>query len=131
MPLALIEVRRQYSRAEEVAIVDAVHAALVAAFLIPLQDKHLRLVVHEPHRFAVPPRLTQPELFTLVSIDCFSGRSLSAKRNLYAEIVQRLAALGIPSDHVSIVLRESEAQNWGVRAGQAACDIDLGFTVEV
>jgi hypothetical protein len=37
----------------------------------------------------------------------------------------------IPRDHVSILLRESEAQNWGIRGGQAASDVDLGFTVTV
>lgn len=113
------------------AIIDAVHAALVAGFRIPPQDKHVRLIAHEPHRFAVPPTLTDPELFTLVSIDCFAGRSLQAKRNLYSAIVDRLASLGIPRDHVSITLRESEAENWGIRGGQAACDIDLGFDVHV
>lgn len=131
MPHALVEVRRWYSEAQEVAIIDAIHAALVAGFLIPPQDKHVRLIAHEPHRFAVPPTLTDPEFFTLVSIDCFAGRSLVAKRNLYTEIVDRLAALGIPRDHVSITLRESEAENWGIRGGQAACDIDLGFNVHV
>ena len=131
MPHALIEVRRQYSNTAEVAIIDAVHAALVAGFRIPPRDKHIRLVAHEPHRFAVPPTLTEPEFFTLVSIDCFAGRSLQAKRNLYTEIVDRLAALGIPRDHISILVRESETQNWGIRAGQAACDIDLGFEVQV
>ena len=131
MPHALIEVRRQYSDTAEVAVIDAVHAALVAGFRIPPRDKHIRLVAHEPHRFAVPPTLTEPEFFTLVSIDCFAGRSLQAKRNLYTEIVDRLAALGIPRDHISILVRESETQNWGIRAGQAACDIDLGFEVQV
>jgi phenylpyruvate tautomerase PptA (4-oxalocrotonate tautomerase family) len=131
MPHAVVEVRRQYSVAEEVAIIDAVHGALIAAFLIPPQDKHVRLIAHEPHRFAVPPTLTQPDLFTLVSIDCFAGRSVEAKRNLYAEIVDRLEALGIPRDHVSITLRESSAENWGIRGGRAACDIDLGFDVHV
>ena len=48
MPWALIEVRRQWSREEETAIIDAVHAAMVAAFRIPVQDKHVRLQVHEP-----------------------------------------------------------------------------------
>lgn len=131
VPHALVEVRRRYSEAEEMAIIDAVHAALVAGFRIPPQDKHVRLIAHEPHRFAVPPTLTDPELFTLVSIDCFAGRSLQAKRNLYSAIVDRLASLGIPRDHVSITLRESEAENWGIRGGQAACDIDLGFDVHV
>lgn len=131
MPNALVEVRRQWSVSEETAIIDAVHGALVAAFLIPAADKHVRLVVHEPHRLAGPPDLAQPEFLTMVSIDCFSGRSLEAKRRLYAEIVDRLAALGVPRDHVSITLRESHAENWGIRGGQAACDVDLGFDVGV
>ncbi len=131
MPTALIEVRRQYSEAEEVAIIDAVHGALVAAFLIPPQDKHVRLIAHEPHRFACSPNRTEPEFFTLVSIDCFAGRSVQAKRNLYTEIVDRLGAIGIPRDHVLINLREIQAENWGVRGGQAACDVDLGFNVHI
>src|SRR5262245_61193733 len=90
MPSVLIEVRRQYSEAEEVSLIDAVHGALVTAFQIPPEDKDVRLVVHAPHRFACSPKRTQPEFFTLVSIDCFVGRSVDAKRKLYAEIVNRL-----------------------------------------
>lgn len=131
MPSALIEVRRSRSVAEEVELIDAVHESLVAAFRIPPQDKDIRLVVHEPHRFACSPDLAQPELKTLVSIDCFAGRSVDAKRALYAEMVTRLEALGIPRDHVTITVRESSAENWGVHGGQAACDVDLGFAVEV
>jgi len=132
MPSALIEVRRSYSEAEEAAIIDAVHGALVAAFRIPPGDKHLRLVAHEPRRFACSPHLTRPECATLVTIDCFAGRSVQAKRNLFREIVDRLdAAVGIPGDHVLILLRETAAENWGIRGGQAACDVDLGFDVHV
>lgn len=131
MPSTLIEVRRQYTEAEEVAIIDAVHDALVAAFQIPSGDKHVRLVSHEPHRFSHSPGLAHPELYALVAIDCFAGRSVEAKRNLYREIVTRLETLGIPADHVTIVLRESALENWGVRGGRAACDVDLGFDVNV
>jgi phenylpyruvate tautomerase PptA (4-oxalocrotonate tautomerase family) len=131
MPSALVEVRREYSEADEVGLIDAVHAALVSAFRIPPQDKDVRLVVHAPHRFACPPRLTQPEFFTLVAIDCFAGRSLDAKRALYADIVTNLKQFGIPADHVTILVRDHPTSNWGIRGGQAACDVDLGFTVNV
>ena len=30
-----------------------------------------------------------------------------------------------------ITLRESPAENWGIRGGQAASDVDLGFDVNV
>jgi Tautomerase enzyme len=107
MPAALIEVRRRYSTDEESAIVDTVHGALVTAFHVPPEDRTVRLVVHEPHRFACSPRLTEPERFTLVTIDCFAGRSVDAKRALYTRIVDGLAALGVPRNHVTVTLRES------------------------
>jgi phenylpyruvate tautomerase PptA (4-oxalocrotonate tautomerase family) len=131
MPAALIEVRREWSEADEIAIIDAVHESLVAAFRIPPQDKHVRLISYPPHRFACSPRLEQPEFATLVTIDCFAGRSVDAKRALYAEICERLAVLSIPKDHVTITVRDSPTEDWGIRGGQAACDVDLGFTVNV
>ena len=131
MPSTTIDVRTRRPVEHETAIVDAVHAALVAAFRIPEQDKHVRLVEHEPHRLAHPPGLLRPELMTLVTIDCFAGRTVEAKRRLFREIVERLEPLGIPADHVTITVRDVPWENWGIRGGQAACDIDLGFDVTV
>ena len=68
-----------------------------------------------------------PEAYTHISIDAFQGRSVEAKRNLYKAIVDNLEPLGIPKDHVKILLREIPQENWGIRGGQAACDVDLGF----
>jgi phenylpyruvate tautomerase PptA (4-oxalocrotonate tautomerase family) len=91
----------------------------------------VRLVCHEPHRFACPPGLAAPERFTLISIDAFAGRSLDAKRALYAATVANLARVGIPKDHVKVLLREIPRENWGIRGGQAACDVELGFKIDV
>jgi len=110
---------------------DAVHGALRDAFKLPSTDRNVRLVAHLPHRSAPRPDLAHPELYTLISIDAFTGRSLDAKRALYAGIVGNLEALGIPKDHVVILLREGPAENWGVHGGQAACDVDLGFKIDV
>jgi len=131
MPSVLIEVRRLYSVEQELALMEAVHAALREAFKIVPGDKNVRLLVHEPHRFACPPDRKQPELYTHISIDAFAGRSVEAKRNLYKAIVENLEKLGIPKDHVKILLREIARENWGIRGGQAGCDVELGFKVEV
>ena len=131
MPHVLIETRRAGSQAEEVALIDAVHGALLRAFRIPAEDRHVRLLVHAPHRFAVPPGTEQPERFTQISIDAFTGRSLGAKRALYREIVESLEPLGIPRDHVSVLIREAPREDWGIRGGQAASDVELGFDVNV
>jgi hypothetical protein len=110
---------------------EAVHAALREAFKIPDWDRNVRLIAHAPHRLACPPDRENPELYTHVSIDAFAGRSLDAKRSLYRAIVSNLEALGIPRMCVKILVREIPRENWGIRGGQAACDVDLGFKVDV
>ena len=130
MPSSLIEVRRRYTPEQEVALIDAVHGALVAAFRIPPEDRYLRLATFEPHRMVNGLDAGRADTYTRVTIDCFSGRSIEAKRNLYREIVERLEALGIPRQDVSILLRESAVENWG-SGGRAASDDDLGFDVNV
>ena len=129
MPNVTIEIRRQYARAEEEAIIAAVHAALMEGIRIPVWDKTIRLVIHEPHRFAVPPRCT--DRYTLIEIDLFPGRSLEAKRALYQALVRNLGKLGIPASDIKILLRESGAENWGIRGGVPASEVDLGFKVDV
>ena len=131
MPSVLIEVRMEHPRKTELGIMEAVHVALRDAFRIKPEDRHVRLIVHTPHRFECPPNRAKPELYTHISIDCFAGRSLEAKRRLYRTIVENLERMGIPADHVKILLREVSADNWGIRGGQAACDVDLGFKVDV
>ncbi|TXJ06303.1 MAG: tautomerase family protein [Acinetobacter sp.] len=131
MPSVMIEVRREYTAEQEIAIIDAVQSALVKHFQIPAKDKHIRFFAHLPHRFACPPDQEQSEFYTQISIDAFAGRSLEAKRNLYQGIVSNLALLGISPNYVSILIREIPLENWGIRGGQAACDIDLGFKVNV
>lgn len=131
MPSVLIEVRRQYTQKQEVALMEAVHMALRESFKIVPGDKNVRLIVHAPHRFAYPPGREKPDFYTHISIDAFVGRSLDAKRNLYKSIVNNLEPFGIPKDHVKILLRELSKENWGIRGGQAGCDVELGFKIDV
>jgi hypothetical protein len=55
MPAALIEVRKQYNEEEVSKLIDAVHLAIAAASKIPLEDKTVRLIIHEAHKFEVSP----------------------------------------------------------------------------
>lgn len=130
MPSTLIEVRREYSPQQQVALIDAVHGALVAAFRIPEEDRFLRVLSYPPHAMVNGLTAGVADGYTRVTIDCFTGRSIEAKRNLYREIVERLELLGIPRDDVSILLRESAPENWAA-GGRAASDYDLGFDVNV
>ena len=110
---------------------EAVHSALRECFKIKPGDRNVRLLVHQPHRFECPPDREKPEFYTHISIGCFAGRSLDTKRSLYKTIANNLEPFGIPKNHVKIMLREITAENWGIRGGFAACDVDLGFEVKV
>ena len=87
MPTVQIEVRQQYSHADEEQLLDCVFQCVKNAFQLSDYDRNIRLVVHEAHRFQYMTHRAQPEYFTLISIDCFAGRSLETKRKLYQQIV--------------------------------------------
>jgi phenylpyruvate tautomerase PptA (4-oxalocrotonate tautomerase family) len=112
MPLTTIDIRATYTEAQEVAIIEAVQSALVEGFKIPVEDRHVTLRVHAPHRMIVPPHCTQPLLYTIVSIDAFAGRSA-------------------PPDHVTIRLLEPSMDNWGIKGGQMASDVGVNFKLDV
>lgn len=113
MPAVLIEVRFAYTPEQERAIMDAVAGALLSDFGATPKSLTLRFVAHAPERFDVDPGLTQPERRTLVTIDCFAGRSDEVKQNLFAAVRAGLEPLGIPADHVSTIIHEVERRNWG------------------
>lgn len=131
MPIIRIEVRRHYSEAEAQAIMQAVHVAVCEAFQLPMTDRNVRLLTHPAQQFLAPDTLEHSERFTQVTVDAFSGRSVETKRKLYRLIVEQLERLGIPRNHVHILLRESPRENWGIRGGQMASDVELGFRVDV
>ena len=129
MPLVRIEVRRSREPEEKRTVCDAVHAAMKEALLIPEHDRHIRYIEHAPDDFQVPPGKTED--YTLVEITLFQGRSMDAKRNLYQAVVRNLGSLGIAPGDVFIVLIESPPENWGVRGGVPASEVDLGFKIDV
>jgi phenylpyruvate tautomerase PptA (4-oxalocrotonate tautomerase family) len=110
-------------------VLEAVHSALVEALRIPEQDRIQRLYELPADHFEIPPDKT--DLFTLIEITMFPGRSLEAKRRLYQAIVRNLEKLGIGPNDIFIVLYEPAMENWGIRGGQPASEVDLGFEVNV
>jgi phenylpyruvate tautomerase PptA (4-oxalocrotonate tautomerase family) len=128
MPNTLIATRSGWID-DTAAVIDAVQSALREALKIPEADRTLRLIEHPVSHFAVPPGRGQK--FTLVEVTMFSGRSMEAKRTLYQAIVRNLAAVGIPPLDIKITLIETPPENWGLRGGMPASEIDLGFKIDV
>ncbi len=128
MPNTLIETRSGWIT-DAPTVIDAVQSALREALRIPEWDRTLRLIEHPPSHFAVPPG--RGERFTLVEVTMFAGRSLDAKRVLYGAIVRNLGALGVPVADIKIALIEVPPENWGIRGGKPASEVDLGFEIKV
>ena len=128
MPLVKVSLLKGKSIEEKKALLDAIHAALLDAFKIPENDRTQRIFEFEPENFDIPEEKTSN--YTIIEIDVFPGRSLDAKRKLYQKIVQNLSEQIQPND-ILVILKEPSLENWGVRGGMPASEIDLGFKLDV
>ena len=129
MPLIRVEIREGWSPTAKAELLDAIHAAAEEALKLPAGDRTQILTEHPADAFEIPPG--KGDRFTLVEITMFAGRSLDAKRRLYRTVVRNLGRLGVPPSDVLIVLHEVPLENWGIRGGTPASDVDLGFEVGV
>lgn len=129
MPLVKIETRRPWSTSQKKEIMEAIHSSMREALKIPENDRNIRFNEYHPEDFQVPPDKT--ENYTFVEITMFAGRSFQAKKALYQGIVTNLGKLGILAGDVFIVLHEVPLENWGIRGGIPASEVDLGFKVGV
>jgi phenylpyruvate tautomerase PptA (4-oxalocrotonate tautomerase family) len=129
MPITRIEGRRIRTSDEVQELIEAVYLAQREALRLPEWDRQIRYVEHKPEYFDVIPG--KSENYLLVEVSMFSGRSLEAKRALYQGIVQRLARLGVDASDITIVIYEVPAENWGIRGGVPASEVELGFKVDV
>ncbi|WP_062015329.1 tautomerase family protein [Aureimonas sp. AU4] len=128
MPATRIETRRGWVGARRAELLQAVQRALVEGIRIPEDDRNIRLVEYEKDCFLVPP--DAGEGFLSIEVTLIAGRTLEAKRRLYAALVREMAAFGVEPRDVRVILIEPPAQNWGV-SGRPASEVDLGFAIEV
>jgi phenylpyruvate tautomerase PptA (4-oxalocrotonate tautomerase family) len=118
-----------WARGSEGKVLAAVQAALVSALKIPEKDRDVVIDTYdETARIVMPGRSHR---FTLVEVTLFAGRSMETKKALFKALVANLAALGVPESEVKTVLIEVPTQNWGLRGGHPASELDLGFKIEV
>ena len=128
MPSTRIETG-DWAVGREREIIEAVQAALGAALKLPDWDRDIVLHAHPAATRIVPTG--RRERFTRIEVVLFSGRSMGAKRRLYRGVVDNLEKLGVPANDIKIALVEVPAQNWGIRGGLPASEVELGFKIEV
>lgn len=129
MPIVKISIVKGKSREYKDALLENIHTALVESFKIPNYDRNQRITEFEPEDYE---HVRFNDDYTLIEITVFPGRSRAAKKTLYRGITDRLSSdPGIAKEAVAIILYEVPLENWGIRGGLPADEVQLGFDLDV
>jgi phenylpyruvate tautomerase PptA (4-oxalocrotonate tautomerase family) len=128
MPTTRLETRAGWIAGRHGEIIAAVHRAIVEGIKIPEADRYVRILEYPPESFAAAP--AKGPRFTMIEISMFEGRSIEAKRRLYAALARELAAFDVPASDIKIVVHDEPRENWSV-GGVALSDVEIGFKIDV
>ena len=123
MPLVTITVRKPSTAAFKSGVLGAIHAALVASG-VPPKDQFQRVLELDAEDFrydgAYPALDSQSgDDFMLVEILLSVGRSAKVKRKILADMMAGLAAdPGLDPEHVMVVFKEAQWENWAFGGGR-------------
>src|SRR4051812_22915219 len=108
---------------------DILHSCVVDAFKYPEAKRAQRFFYMEQAEFFYPEG--RSERYTIIEVALFEGRSVSAKKQLYKLIFERMEAkLGISPNDIEITLTETPQHNWGIR-GKSGDELVLDYQVAV
>lgn len=126
MPTIKIELREGRGIESLLKLKNSVMDSVVEVLQLPDDDRNIRLIEYKHDYFQM-----KPPCQILIEISLFKGRTTETKRKLYKTIVDSLSSINIEKEEVLIFLNEQPLENWGVRGGFSADEIDLGFNVDV
>ena len=111
------------------ALSDTIHSCVMDALAYPPEKRFHRFFPLEREDFVHPP--DRSDLYTIIEISMFEGRSPEAKRSLIRLLYERInQSVGISPHDVEITLFETPMQNWGIR-GVPGDEVVLSYNVEV
>lgn len=122
MPFVTLTVKKPKTAAFKHAILDAVHAALLASG-VPATDKFQRVLELDADDFrydAGYPDVqgARNDDFALIEILWSVGRSVKIKKALLSDLMARLAAAGLDPENVFVVFKETSWENWSFAGGR-------------
>jgi phenylpyruvate tautomerase PptA (4-oxalocrotonate tautomerase family) len=127
MPLVKIELTEGKDRGTLIKMRDLVMDSVVESLKLVPDDRNIRIVEYKPGLFQM-----KSPYEILIELTMFSGRSKATKKKLYKLIVDSLFDnLKIEKNKVFIVINEQPLENWGIRGGIPADEIQLGFDVNI
>ena len=122
MPLVTLTLRGPHEARFKAAVLDGVHAALVASG-VPETDRFQRVLELDPSSFRYDPAypdLARPrgDDFALIEILWSVGRSVKVKKKLLEELMATLTRAGFDTEQVMVVFNETACDNWAFGGGR-------------
>ena len=121
MPLVRIDLSNTRSAESVRAIADAIHAAIVSSYGIPLGDRFQIITRKAPDEVIAEDAGLGFTRIDPVIIQIFTqtGRSTEAKQHLYATLSTSLAGVGVAVQDSFISYIENTPADWSFGFGQA------------
>jgi len=123
MPLVRIALRKGKSPEFRRAISDGVHRAMVETIKVPEQDKFQIITEHDESGLIYDPSylgISRTDGVILIQVTLNAGRTVEAKKALYARIAQLLREVpSVRPEDVFVSLVEVAKENWSFGNGIA------------
>jgi 4-oxalocrotonate tautomerase family enzyme len=127
MPQIRIETKAGNSKEFLKKFMDVTMTGVQEVLQLPENDRNIRLMEFDPELFS-----TKPPYEFIIEIMLFEGRTKETKKRLFEKIVTELhSRLGIAKESVIIILNEQPMENWGIRGGKPADEVEIGFKVDI
>ena len=127
MPIVKIDLKKGKSKDFKRTFMDSVHESMIETLMIPTDDKNIRLLDYDSDCFD-----SKPPYEYFIEIIMFTGRTEETKSKLFKSLVDKLHdKLDINPKTVFIVINEQPTDNWGIRGGISASDVNFDFNINL
>jgi phenylpyruvate tautomerase PptA (4-oxalocrotonate tautomerase family) len=127
MPRIRIESATRFDESTSRKLMDDVTDAVAVTLNLVADDRTVSFTSYGPGQFVMKPPY---QLY--IEIILFAGRTRAVKKQLYEAIVNTLHEKhGIERKTVMIQLNEQPRENWGLRGGIPADEIDFDYRIDI
>ena len=121
MPQVKIELEKGNSKEFLHSLINITMKCVQEILKLNQTDRNIRLMEYENGLF-----FTKPPYRVLIEIAMFQGRTPETKKKLFQKIVSELSSnLDLKKEEIFILINDQPKENWGIRGGIQASEIDF------
>ena len=126
MPLVHVALARGYSKTDLIRLMDEIMQCVRIVLRLPANDTNICIQEHDPDLF-----IMKKPYEMIIRIAMFKGRSKETKSLLFNALVTRLHdSMGIDPQSVFILIIEEPLENWGIRGGIPASEMQEHYSAQ-